>query len=114
MPGPSIASVTFVAPAVVHFSSIMVGELHGTGFDAPTVANPEIFTDDEFVDDFVVVVVATVVAVDVEVVLVDVDVVGAAAAVVVVVEVACFEPLLQAVSNNAADTTMRRTRIGAS
>jgi hypothetical protein len=113
MPGPSIASVTFVAPDVVHFSSIIVGELHGSGFDAPTVAKPEIFTEDELVDDFVVVVVAgTVVGVEVDVVLLVVVVVDAV--VVVVVAVLCFEPLLQAVSNNAADTAMTRTRIGAS
>jgi hypothetical protein len=93
----------------------MVGALHDSGFDAPTVAKPEIFTDDELADDFVVVVVVgTVVAIDVDVVLVDVDVVGTAAVVVVVVAVLCFEPLLQAVSSNAADATLRRTRIRAS
>jgi len=114
IPGPSIASVTLVAPDVVHLSSTMVGALHDSGFDAPTVAKPEIFTDDELVDDFVVVVVGTVVAVDVDVVLVDVDLVGTEAVVVVVVAVLCFEPLLQAVSSNAADATLRRTRIRAS
>ena len=45
MPGTSIESVTLVAPLVDHFNSIIVGALHDTGFEAPTVAKLLIFTE---------------------------------------------------------------------
>ncbi len=45
MPGPSIESVTFVAPDVDHLSSTSVGALHSSGFDAPTVLKELIFTE---------------------------------------------------------------------
>jgi hypothetical protein len=114
MPGPSIASVTFVAPDVVHFNSIMVGALQLTGSDAPTVVKPEIFTDD-VVFDGTVVVGAGATVVELEAVLVAVDVLVAAVDVVVVaVEVLCFELLLQALRRRAAAATTTRTRICAS